>query len=134
MVGIEHHITFCKRDVIPAQTGVVGLSNERLQFPEDDPNGYVLMRTHYPALNAISAGALQKKLKAARSGLAEARAAFVALDGGLPGDWRQAWLEQEQQAMAARKQNPKAMDIFEVRMDRGEIIGPLLMWQNMTGL
>jgi len=92
------------------------------------------MRTHYPALNAISAGALQKKLKAARSGLAEARAAFVALDGGLPGDWRQAWLEQEQQAMAARKQNPKAMDIFEVRMDRGEIIGPLLMWQNMTGL
>jgi hypothetical protein len=80
-------------------------------------------------LNIVSAGALKKKLKAARLGLEESLTAFEGLDGSLPMEQHLAWLEQEQQAMEARKSNPKAMDIFEVQMDKGEFLTVLMELQ-----
>ena len=42
------------------------------------------------------------------------------LDNGVPSELRQKWVEEEIMALANRILDPKAMDIFEVQLKKGE--------------
>lgn len=65
------------------------------------------------------ARSLARKLKAARKSSVSARATFHDLDGGVADTQRQQWLVEEQRALQSRLGDPSAMDIFEVRLDKG---------------
>ena len=45
--------------------------------------------------------------------------AFATLDGTLPGDLRQGWMDQETTAFAQRLLTLQAMDIFDVQLEKG---------------
>ncbi|KIK72953.1 hypothetical protein PAXRUDRAFT_21402 [Paxillus rubicundulus Ve08.2h10] len=49
-------------------------------------------------------------------GAEDSLAVFQALDDGIPDDQQNGWLKQEMAAMHDRSVNPKAMDVFDVRM------------------
>ncbi|KIM51068.1 hypothetical protein SCLCIDRAFT_33769 [Scleroderma citrinum Foug A] len=63
---------------------------------------------------------LRKKLRAAQKGLASVKESFMELDNGVPSELQQKWVEEEIMALADRILDPKAMDIFEVQLKRGE--------------
>jgi hypothetical protein len=63
---------------------------------------------------------LRKKLQAAQKGLASVKESFMELDNGVPSELRQKWVEEEIMALANRILDPKAMDIFEVQLKKGE--------------
>ena len=51
--------------------------------------------------------------------MTDARAAFGALDDGIPDDKREGWLKQEKVVMRERSIDPKAMDVFDVHIAKG---------------
>ncbi|KIK74422.1 hypothetical protein PAXRUDRAFT_19890 [Paxillus rubicundulus Ve08.2h10] len=65
------------------------------------------------------AGSLKRKLRAAMVGAEDSLAAFRALDDGIPNDQRNGWLKQEMAVMRDRSIDPKAMDVFDVCMAKG---------------
>ncbi|KAF8833789.1 hypothetical protein BDN67DRAFT_1017177 [Paxillus ammoniavirescens] len=57
------------------------------------------------------------------AGVKDAQVAFRALDDGIPDDQRDGWLKQEKVVMRERGIDPKVMDVFDVRIAKGEIAG-----------
>jgi len=71
---------------------------------------------------------LKKKLLTARQSLALVAESFAALDNGVPPEVRQKWEHEETVALANRIVDPKAMDIFEVQLEKGEHLQTLWVW------
>jgi hypothetical protein len=62
---------------------------------------------------------LTRKLRVAKRSAAAAAVAFHDLDSSVPAEERQKWEMQEETAQMERVTNPSAMDIFDVRGDKG---------------
>ncbi|KIK73594.1 hypothetical protein PAXRUDRAFT_20688 [Paxillus rubicundulus Ve08.2h10] len=67
------------------------------------------------------AGSLKRKLRAAMVGAEDSLAAFRALDDGIPDDQRNSWLKQEMAVMCDCSIDPKAMNVFNVRMAKASL-------------
>lgn len=65
---------------------------------------------------------LQRKFQVTLKTLADSNATFDKLDAGVPVDEREKWLQGERDAITGRKTDPKAMDIFEIQMERGRCL------------
>ena len=63
---------------------------------------------------------LWKKLQAAQTRLALVKESFAELDNGVPPELQQKWVQQEMTALVNQILDPKAMDIFEVQLQKGE--------------
>jgi hypothetical protein len=62
---------------------------------------------------------LTRKLWVAKRSVAAAAAAFHNLDSSVPAEERQKWEMQEETAQKEQVTNPSAMDIFDIRRDKG---------------
>ncbi|KIK72103.1 hypothetical protein PAXRUDRAFT_22396 [Paxillus rubicundulus Ve08.2h10] len=82
---------------------------ELLDYQMNDSNFQKMIRM---------AGSLKRKLRAAMVGVEDSLAAFRALDDGIPDDQQNGWLKQEMAAMCDHSIDPKAMDVFDVRMEK----------------
>jgi len=63
---------------------------------------------------------LKRKLTIARQNLTSSSDAFANLDTTVPEDLRQIWKDQETKVLLDRMSNPRAMDIFEVQLEKGK--------------
>ena len=63
---------------------------------------------------------LRKKLRAAQTRLALVKESFAELDNGVPPELWQKWVQQEMTALTNQILDPKAMDIVEVQLQKGE--------------
>jgi hypothetical protein len=63
--------------------------------------------------------ALLRKYKLAKRGVAESTAAFDDLNGKVPIDTRNAWEVAQKDAHLRRSEDPTAMDIYQIKMDKG---------------
>ena len=73
--------------------------------------------------SCIPALSLKRKLVAAQRNLASSRDTFANLDETVPEDIRNTWMAQERNALVERLSNAKAMDIFEVQLEKGRSYG-----------
>ena len=71
-------------------------------------------------IDNIPAMSLKKKLKATQWKTASCGDAFEGLDATVPNDVCRIWIDQEMKALADRFENLKAMDIFEVQLEKGK--------------
>jgi hypothetical protein len=83
---------------------------ECLDFQMNDSNFMKMIRMK---------AALLRKYKLAKRGVAESTAAFDDLNGKVPIDTRNAWEVAEKDAHARRSEDPTAMDIYQIKMDKG---------------
>ena len=72
---------------------------------------------------------LSRKLKEAIKGAAESKLAFDNLNETAQPDMVILWKEEEAIAHANRAEDPAAMDIYEVRLERGKCLLLLIVWQ-----
>ena len=63
---------------------------------------------------------LGRKMKSAKKNLSTFENAFTMLDATVPEDLRQIWMHQETKALAEQLSNPKAMDIYDVQLEKGK--------------
>ena len=66
---------------------------------------------------------LKRKLVAAQRNLASSCDTFANLDETVPEDIHNIWKAQERNALVERLSNAKAMDIFEVQLEKGRSYG-----------
>ena len=71
---------------------------------------------------------LKKKLLTARWSSELVVESFATLDNGVPPEVHQKWEHEETVALANRIVDPKAMDIFEVQLKKGEHLQTLWIW------
>jgi methylthioribose-1-phosphate isomerase len=83
----------------------------------DAKYGILQPHSHIPALS------LKRKLIAAQRNLASSRDTFANLDETVPEDIHNTWMAQERNALVERLSNAKAMDIFEVQLEKGRSYG-----------
>ena len=83
----------------------------------DAKYGILQLHSRIPALS------LKRKLIAAQRNLASSRDTFANLDETVPEDIRNTWMAQERNALVERLSNAKAMDIFEVQLEKGRSYG-----------
>jgi hypothetical protein len=63
---------------------------------------------------------LLRKYKEARKGIQETKQSFERLDDATPQDSKVMWLEDEKVALSERLDDPTAMDIYEIHIEKGE--------------
>jgi hypothetical protein len=63
---------------------------------------------------------LSRKYKEAKRGTAESSQAFEELNDAADPDMVVRWEEQEKVAQASRIDNPSALDVYDVRLNKGE--------------
>ncbi|KAI6010334.1 hypothetical protein EDC04DRAFT_2510232, partial [Pisolithus marmoratus] len=78
-------------------------------------------RLHVGLTPAI-VGALQKKYKAAQKHEVATEEAFTSLNDTLPNELQEQWEQEEQAAFAKRTDDPRAMDIFDVQLQKAPTI------------
>lgn len=64
--------------------------------------------------------ALSRKYPKAIQGYKESQEVFEELDGSTDKVLREEWVRQEKKAQSCRHQDESAMDIYEVKLDKGE--------------
>ena len=101
---------------------------ECLDFQMNDCNfmkmirmGKSASRVHYLPMHLDNAGLfLSRKYKEAKRGTAESSQAFEELNDAADPDMVVRWEEQEKVAQASRIDNPSALDVYDVRLNKGE--------------
>ncbi|KAI6032497.1 hypothetical protein EDC04DRAFT_2605145 [Pisolithus marmoratus] len=101
---------------------------EVLDFQMNDSNFLKMIRMHESNnfyiqatcwTNPAIAGALQKKYKAAQKCEVATEEAFTSLNDTLPNELQEQWEQEEQATFLKRTDDPRAMDIFDVPLQKG---------------
>jgi hypothetical protein len=84
---------------------------ECLDFQMNDSNFKKMIRMK---------GTLLRKFRQAEKGMTESNAAFGRLDAKVSKDAANMWIAADRDAQSKRANDPSGMDIYEIRMDKGQ--------------